>query len=219
MKNVLSTLWVRGCLIGAAFVASGCYTAKALEIGKTHEWPRGIVSVFRDDTQLVIPLVAGKPSELSGAFERKVPGWATADLGTLAWGPIRRPDTVPGGPRQLTLQDGRAPKTPVPPYEKIPVLRVPLAALRSDEAMRDELREAVGSHTLVAETVGDAGLLLVRPDSQTADGLSMAYLHVDGREYRVWWTIPICTVAVAFTLPVDLVLMPLEIYVLTHRGC
>ena len=206
------------CVIGAVVVLSGCYTAKALRIGEEHEWPRSIVSVYRDGDQLVIPVIAlrtdevvWRPADDRGREEPIVPEvsrWATADVGTLAWGPIMHPDAVPGRRQRLTLHDEPAPQTPVPPYEEIPLVRLPPLGRKEVDRMRSELRERLDSHRLLAASVGESGLLLVRRDPQAADGLSMASVQIDGRLYRTWWAIPARVVAVPFAIPIDAVCMP-----------
>ena len=93
----------------------------------------------------------------------------------------------------------------IPP---LPVVPLPPAAQRSDETMRSELREAMGSSSLLAEPVGNATFILARPDPQAPDGVSMACLRVEGRQYRTWWAIPARAVAVPLVIPVDAVVMP-----------
>ena len=129
------------------------------------------------------------------------------DLGTLAWGQVRRPGEIRA--QSLSLHDGPAPETPVPPYEEIPVVPLPPVAEATDETMRRELREAMGAHSLSAETVGGVVLLpLARSDPQAPDGLSMAALHVEESQYRAWWAIPARAVAVPLMIPVDAIATP-----------
>ena len=218
-KEGLSALgfWCR--VLCTALLASGCCTAKALQIGQRHEWPRRFSGAFRDGDHLMIPLVAEVPESHYQRVPHEVPGWAAADLGTVAWGPVRQPNAIPAGALQsLALHDGPAPETPVPPYEVIPVVPLPPAAQRNDETMRLELREAIGSHSLSAEAVGGAGLLLLaRPDPQAPHGLSMAAIHVEEREYRTWWAIPARAVAVPLMIPVDAIAMPvLYVHILIY---
>src|SRR6266478_3434000 len=92
----------------------------------------------------------------------------------------------------------------IPP---LPVVPLPPAAQRSDETMRSELREAMGSSSLLAEPVDNATFILARPDPQAPDGVSMACLRVEGRQYRTWWAIPARAVAVPLVIPVDAVVM------------
>ena len=201
-------------MIGAALLASGCFTGRALEIGARREFVTRFSRAFRDGDHLVIPLGVGvKASSDWRAYN--APGWTAVDLGTLAWGPVRRPGWLPIERPSLTLHDGPAPETPVPPYEEISVVSLPLAARENDEAMRREVRAAIGPHSLSAEAVDGVGslrevpvLLLARPDPQAPDGLSMAVVEVEVRHYRTWWAIPARAVAVPLMIPVDAVAMP-----------
>jgi hypothetical protein len=208
-KETLSAVGLWCCVIGAALLASGCYTGKALQLGERHERVTRFSRAFRDGDYLVIPLGVGvKASSDWRAYN--APGWTAVDLGTLAWGPVRRPGWLPIERPSLTLHDGPAPETPVPPYEEISVVSLPLAARENDEAMRREVRAAIRSHSLSAHVVDGVVpvLLFARPDPQAPDGLSMAVVDIEERQYRTWWAIPARAVAVPLMIPVDAIYLP-----------
>src|SRR5438094_1979970 len=93
-KEGLSALgfWCR--VLCTALLASGCCTAKALQIGQRHEWPRRFSGAFRDGDHLMIPLVAEVPESHYQRVPHEVPGWAAAHVGTVAWGPGRQTNTI-----------------------------------------------------------------------------------------------------------------------------
>src|SRR6266446_2489261 len=112
-----STLGLRCCIvISMALLANGCYTARALQIGERRERVTRFSGAFRHDDHLVVTLAA-QVSSPHDPVVYEVSGWTAVDLGTVAWGPVRRPDAVPGWARQsLTMHAGPAPGTPAQPY-------------------------------------------------------------------------------------------------------
>jgi len=195
--------------MGPALLATGCFTGRALEIGERREFVSHFSRAYRDGDHLVMPLGLGvKESDYWLADD--VPGWTAVDLGTLAWGPVSRPGWLPNVRPSLTLHDGPAPETPVPPYEEISVVPLPRAARENDEAMCREVRAAIGSHSLSAQAVEGVVplLLLARPDPQAPDGVSMAVVDIEDRWYRMWWAIPARAVVVPLMIPVDAIAMP-----------
>ena len=119
--------------------------------------------------------------------------WSVLDLRTLDWQPVDQsglPYQIAEGAGHATVEQGRRPQTPVPPFEEIPILPDPQGDYW------EELRHAAQSQPLAvccsgptgdpAGVVGRSELTVVARSGEWNGELRIASVQIDERRYGAW---------------------------------